>query len=253
MKKNIPTLLICLFIFTNAVSEAQEKGTIKIKKPEPEVPAKPVKDSADTGDFFDLLYGYKVFTGDFQGKFNTLDHFKMEQPLQLIGIGFSDLVTISRQPRRYYMHIYYTQVVPHSLKINDSINCKITGGTFSYALGGYLATKSENFWTGLYLGFNTGRLRFYGEEIVRQKNPFFSPKIGIQSKLVLGKFSIGLLIEAEYDVSKINWRKTLRANSDKITIQQFRQTGFTTLININYKLIHYAKQKDGVVDENLDF
>ena len=71
---------------------------------------------------------------------------------------------------------------------------------------------------------------------MRQKNPFFSPKIGLQPKFQAGRFNITLIAEAEEDISKRNWRRLLVANADKTNISGFRQSGITTMIGIGYQL-----------------
>nr|MBA3971007.1 hypothetical protein [Bacteroidota bacterium] len=48
----------------------------------------------------------------------------------------------------------------------------------------------------------------------------------------------------EYDVSKLNWRKTLAANSNKINIDRFKQTGFTALLSVGYRFSNYDRSND---------
>jgi hypothetical protein len=147
--------------------------------------------------------------------------------------------------RTYYSHILYTQVIPQPLFINDTIKCKVTGGILNVAWGGFFRSQSKKFYFNYYVGFNTGRLRFYGDEIVRQKNPFFSPKLGIQPKISIGRFNISVLVEAEYDVSKTSWRRMTNSNKDKINIDKFRQTGITTLVGMSYRLLRYGSGDKG--------
>jgi hypothetical protein len=83
---------------------------------------------------------------------------------------------------------------------------------------------------------STVSLRMYGNELVRQKNPFFSPKVGLQPKIKLGKIAVSLIIECEYDLSKSDWRRTLFSNNDKVYINNLRQTGITGQLAIGYVL-----------------
>ena len=246
--------LIGLLIFTSLIflfeKTYSQTGTIKIEKPKSEKP-KPTKDTiVKTGNSFDLFYGYKIFTQNFQNKFNNYQKFNINSPIQLIGFGESGPIKINRNPKTYYGHSFLNFVVPQPIWINDTIKCKVAGFVYSLAFGGYINSRSKNFYTNFYFGFNTGRLRFYDNELVRQKNPFFSPKIGIQPKLQIKKFTINLIVEAEYDISKSSWRKTIPANSNKITINKFKQTGYTALVGISYKIINY--DKDATDGSNYD-
>ncbi len=196
------------------------------------------------GNSLDLYYGYKFFQDNFSNKFNTTENFNWNSPVQIIGFGETGPVTINRSSRTCYAQLLYSQVVPQPIWLNDTIKCKTTGGILNFGIGGYVHSKSRNFYFNFYGGFNTGRLRFYQNEIVRQKNPFFSPKVGIQPKLQIRKFVISLIVEAEYDISKLNWRKTIRANDTKITIDRFKQTGYTVLLGVSYKFIKYVSDNE---------
>lgn len=232
-----------IFFFCLATKVTAQTGTIKIEKPKPETP-KTAKDSVQkTLTTFDVYYGYKVFIHDFQGKFNTLQNFDISSPIQLIGLGESGPILINRVSGTYYGHILYNQVVPQSLYINDTIKSKITGFVFGLACGGYFNSKSENFYFNFYLGFNTGRLRFYENELIRQKNQFFSPKIGIHPRFHIKKFTIGIIAEAEYDISKTSWKKMAASKGEKIIIDKFKQTAGTVSIGISYRFLKHGNIK----------
>ncbi|MCW3086563.1 MAG: hypothetical protein JWP12_3929 [Bacteroidetes bacterium] len=233
-------LLSFLLLFSIVLSA--QTGTIKVQKPVKETATK--KDTANNGpSYFDVYYGYKTFFHSFGKQLNTVYKFKISQPAQLISVGGSGHYLLNRSSD-FYGHMLYSYVIPQPVRINDSIHCKMTGFIFSFAYGGAFESDNQHFLTILYVGFNTGRLRFYGDEQVRQKNPFFSPKVGIQPKLLIGKFTVTLIAEAEYDVSKPNWRRLNVANKDKTDIAKFRQSGITTLIGVSYKLINFADNKD---------
>lgn len=245
MKSFSSSIFLVIFFIILSLNTSSQVGTIKIEKPKTET-TKPAKDTIQkNGTSFDLYFGYKIFTEKFQNKFNTYQQFNVNSPIQLIGFGESGPVWFNQNPRTFYAHMFFNMVVPQPVWINDTIKCKVTGFIYSLAWGGYFNSKSKNFYANFYLGFNTGRLRFYDNEIVRQKNPFFSPKVGIQPKLQIGKFCVNLLLEAEYDISKTSWRKMKSANNDKITIDKFKQTGATALLGISYKFIKSASTKEG--------
>lgn len=191
---------------------------------------------SSSGNFstLNVYYGYKTYIHDFQHRFNTTANFKYGLPVQLIGIGESGYFAVNRNSN-VYGHCIYSQVLPQTLHVNDSIKCRVTGFVFSAAYGAAFTGSKKHAMLICYIGFNTGRLRFYGDEQVRQKNPFFSPKIGLQPKLQIGRLDITLIAEAEYDVSKPGWRRLNVANADKVSIGRFKQSGYTMLAGIGYR------------------
>lgn len=183
---------------------------------------------------FDFYYGYRSSFQSFYNQLNTTNNFKFNKPLQTLGIGMSGEFNISRADN-FNGHFIYSQIIPQTIHIKDTIKCKITGFIFSFAYGRTLLTaKSGIFNLGFYLGFNTGRLRMYGNELVRQKNPFFSPKIGLQPKIKLGHIDFTFIFEYEYDISKSDWKRTLFSNNDKVSLNNLRQTGITAQVGIGY-------------------
>jgi hypothetical protein len=143
------------------------------------------------------------------------------------------LLAVSRE-YTFYSHLIYSQIVPQTIQVKDTIKCKITGFVLGVACGKALITKSGLFSTFLYIGFNTGRLRMYGNELVNQKNPFFSPKVGLQPKIKLGRLAISFIIEYEYDISNSNWKRTYFSNNTKTNLNSLRQTGITGQLGIGY-------------------
>ena len=133
-------------------------------------------------------------------------------------------------------NLYYSQIIPQTILINNTNKCNVTGFNVGASFGRDLFGKTEKFDLMINFGFNSGRLRLYENELTRQKNPFFAPKIGLQPRVKMGKLVISLTIEYDYDISKSTWRKTFFANSNKINIDKLKQTGLTTFIGIGYAL-----------------
>ena len=79
------------------------------------------------------------------------------------------------------------------------------------------------------------------KDMVRQKNPFFSPKVGIQPKFLIKRFTLTFIAEYEYDISKLGWRRTAFAVHDPLTIEKFRQSCFTGMVGCSYRLFNYSK------------
>ncbi|MFL5751989.1 MAG: hypothetical protein ACJ76F_01170 [Bacteroidia bacterium] len=181
----------------------------------------------------DLYYGSRSFTGSFYDQFNKVNKLNFSAPLQVMGVGVSGRFIVSRDGG-FSGHFTFAKVVPQSIRLQDTLNCKVSGFIFSYGYGTSVLRIRRLFELDAYAGFNTGRIKCYGNELVRQKNPFFSPKIGLQPKLNIHNMAISLRFEYEYDVSGSNWRRTLVASDKKVNLEKFRQTGFTALLGIGY-------------------
>ena len=180
---------------------------------------------------FDIYYGCRPLFQNFYKQLNTINDLKFGKPLQTIGVGSSGHFLVNRGSD-FYGHWIYNQILPQTIFIQDSIKGKLSGFVFSFAYGASIISK--NFVFMFYSGFNTGRLRMFGNELIRQKNPFFSPKIGIQPKIKLGKIALTLIIESEYDISKPRWRRTSLANENKSNLDALKQSGITAQLGVGY-------------------
>jgi len=187
---------------------------------------------------FDILYGAKLFNNNFYNQFNTINNYSYNSPVQMIGIGYSGGFAFTRSSwLDFDGHLSYAQIVPHQLTINDSIKCNINGFVFSASLFGWdFFPKSKYFHLLFSGGFNTGRLRLGGNEWVRQKNPFFSPKLSLQPKIVIGKIILSVRADYEWDISSKNWRRTVFATKDKINLDSFKMDGTTVFFCFGFVL-----------------
>lgn len=184
---------------------------------------------------FGLHYGYRLPSQNFYNQLNSVSDFDVGKPLQVFGFTYSSHVLFGRRGTADG-HGMYSTIIPKTIRINDSVSSKINGFVFSLALGKSLVTKSGALGIGAYLGVNTGRLRLSGTESLKQKNPFFSPKVGLEPRVLLGKMGISFILEYEYDLSKSGWRKTRFSNGDKLPLNSLRQSGITGLVCIGFKL-----------------
>ncbi len=205
--------------------------------------AKPPK-----GTSIDILYGQKFLSHKtFNGELNTIDHLKFGGNLSYIGIGMSAELIVQRGT--YFNHfgnLYYTQIIPQKIMVNDTITAHITGFNFGFTLYGVdLFPQQKYFNTYITIGANTGRLRMYGNSFVTQKNPYFSPKLRVAPTLNLGKMRVYLHLEYEYDISRKNWRRTNTSKSDKLNLVQTSNTGFTILAGVGYILGGNKTHKNG--------
>ena len=183
----------------------------------------------------DLVYGYKSLNSDFYGQFNTLSKsFNSSLPLQLAGISFTGTFDQSRG-KPYDGHLTYCQVVPQQIIVQDSLKGNINGFVFGCTSWGFdIFPNSNRFDLQMSVGFNTGRLRITQNELLRQKNPFFSPEVSLHPRIELGKFVLSLRADFEYDISRKNWRRTYFASEDKVNLAGIKQSGLSLLAGIGY-------------------
>lgn len=182
---------------------------------------------------FDLYFGYRPSFQSFYNQLNTTNKFALDSPLQIVGIGISGQFVVTRGDN-FFGHFIYNQVMPKDITINDSIKCKITGFNFSYGYGDAITSETGLLSLYYYAGFNTGRLRTYGNELAKQKNVYFSPKIGLQPKIKIENIAISLIIECDYDITNPNWKHTIFSGRDQTKINKLRQSGITGLISVGY-------------------
>ena len=194
------------------------------------------QDSAKTvsDSYLDIYYGYRPLFQDFNRQLNTTETIELSTPLQLIGIRGCEYIKFDWSRVRVYQHFAYNQVIPQAIYIHDTLKGRLTGCVWGMGYGGLLKSKVINLY--YYLGFNTGRRRINDKEQIRQKNPFFSPKVAIQPWFKFGKMAITAVMEYDYDISKTAWRRTLLANKDKVDIDRLRQTGITAQIGISFQM-----------------
>ncbi len=193
------------------------------------------KDLSSVVSSADVFYGYRLYSQSFYDQLNTVNKIRFDKPLQTTGVGLSGYFS-STAKMGWHGHLIYNQVIPQIIYIQDTIKGKITGFTFGAAFGRALKTKNESFALLYCLGFNTGRLRMFDNQFLRQRNSFFSPKISIQPKIKIGKLALSFLIEYEYDISNPLWKKTLSASDNQTQISNLRQSCITGQVGLGYIL-----------------
>jgi hypothetical protein len=180
-------------------------------------------DSSSTTSSIDLVYGYRIFNGNFYNQFSTTNHYDYKLPVQLAGIAISDNYFVN-QHFEYYGHISYCQVIPQTIQLPNT-NCKISGFVFGVDYG--ISVGSKIFKLLIGAGFNTGRLKLSAKDQIDLKNPFFSPKVCIQPKIAIKKFVISVRAEYDLDISNTKWYKTSSKSVNTVGVSNFKQTCFT--------------------------
>ncbi|MBC7865467.1 MAG: hypothetical protein IAF38_21005 [Bacteroidia bacterium] len=188
---------------------------------------------------YDVLYGTNVYTSNFYNQLNTVQKSTIFRPLQIVGIGCS-FTNVYVNDYNYSGHIFFSQILPARIKIQDTLDCGITGNLFSMSAKGIdIFKNNENFDLVLSVGANVGRIRLFQNNFVRMKNPFFSPMVSIQPKLGLGPITLSFLCTFAYDISNPNWKKTIVNGRDLAKPYKFRQTCFTLLFSIGWTMEWY--------------
>jgi hypothetical protein len=212
-----PTLIL-LLLLTGCKLTAQRKGVVSL----------------------DLSAGYKSFDRSFQKQFNAIDNFSFSKPLQTVGLNFGghfeDNQNGEEGHRESSLYFSYSYILPQPVLLNDSVSCMVSGFSIGQAYGWDFLKENKNLDILLGLGANTGRTKFYRNNLARQQNFFFSPKVCLQPKIAIKKVVLTLTIEYEYDISNPNWKKAWFAKGEQIKLDRLRQNAFTTVFGIGYRL-----------------
>lgn len=179
----------------------------------------------------DIYYGFKSYRNSFYNQLNNINNVNLNSPITILGFGVSnyDFAYNPRGQVVFHMSLYMYQ--KSSITISDTNSSKIKGFSYNFGIGKIFATHNRRFSFPIYLGFKTGRLKLNLADGSNPVNPFFSPKLTIQPKIMLTrKLSLSLVIDFEYDVSKTLWKKS---NSGSY-LTNYNQSGLAGLISIGY-------------------
>jgi hypothetical protein len=189
------------------------------------------------GDMFtlDIIYGHLLLKNSFNSKFNSQTDFKFSNPIQTIGVSVSGAYTRTHR-HDYAAHYSYSQVIPQQILLNDTLNCKINGFVLSVNLFGIdLLPKSKIANCIVGFGFNTGRFRISNNEYISQKNPFFSPTVFFQPKILIGPIVLSVRADYGFDISKSSWRSVQFTNKNNgMNLNPLKQTGGIIYFSIGW-------------------
>lgn len=221
--------LLLLFFAILLTPAAAQVSRIKIEKEKAPAP------SFFHQNTFDLYYGNRVYINNFYNQLNTIERASLSMPATVVGIGVSGYDHFFRRTSRMRAFGNYYKVVPTTVKIQDSLTTTLSGFVFGAAIGPSFSNLKKTLNLNIYLGFNTGRTTLINNEYISQKNPFFSPKISIQPKVIIKRFAISLIAEAEYDVSNPAWKAKRWNKKAAHPLSPFNQTCYTGIVSIGYR------------------
>lgn len=195
-----------------------------------------------------VLYGSKFMSQKFNSQFNSTGHFKFNGPVGMAGIcltgwhynGLGNSLS-------HELDLYYAQVLPADISLNDTISGKTSGFQVGTTLYGYnlVSNKNKKNRVNFSLGFNTGRLKLSNSKSFKATNPFFSPKLVVKPGFGIGQFYLSFILEYEYDVSKSLWKAGKNPSLTQPEISKLRQSGFSAFINIGFFLKNSKKTAVG--------
>ncbi len=221
---------LLLFLFTACFIQATAQvNKIKIEKEKPPAP------KFYNQTTLDLYYGNRIYINTLYKQLNTVEHASLSTPPAVIGVGISGHDHPFGASNRYSSILNYYKVIPATVMIEDSLNATLSGFVAGLGAGAVFSNLKRTLNLNIYLGFNTGRTTLINNEYISQKNPFFSPKISIQPKVIIKRFAISLIVEAEYDVSNPAWKAKRWNKKDAHPLSSFNQTCYTGIISIGYR------------------
>lgn len=197
-----------------------------------------------------ILYGSKFLQSPyFNEQLNSFSNVKLNGPITFVGLCASEQFHFN--PRNTIQnHVYYSQVLPQQIIINDSLKANLSGCQIGFGIIGMQIFKGlKNANVSITLGFNTGRLKFSGNENVMLKNGFFSPKVTLKPFFRISRFFIGAILDYEYDVSNQSWKILSNASSEQLQLQKLSHSGLTVQLNAGFMLKAKSK-KDKKIAKN---
>jgi hypothetical protein len=182
----------------------------------------------------EVTYGYRIYQSGFYGHFNTTDQFSLQKPAQTIGVIWCG--TWRTGKRNAEACIYYHQIIPSTITIQDSLSAKTSGYVAGLTGNFDLFKQSRTFDLIIAPGFSFGRNRIYGADNLKLKNYFFCPKLSLQPRVLIRKITASVALEYEYDITNPHWKSTwFSGKKGKAELQKFRQSCIVLNVGIGYR------------------
>lgn len=227
--------LVLFILLLLSVDLSAQTTKLKIKK-EKEKPKKEksLKQEIYTPFSLDIYYGYRLYSKNLYDQLNDKKNFDHTKPVNIVGIGYSGYDHYDRA-KKIVLGWNLCTIIPSQIYIQDSLRSRIQGFVFGASFGYSIATPRKKLSITPALGFNTGRTVVTQNAVISQKNPFFSPKISIQPKIIIKRFAISCILESDYDITNPKWNGTFFNPKEKHLLQPFQQSCYTVLFSIGYK------------------
>jgi hypothetical protein len=166
-------------------------------------------------DFIDVHYGvWKTDFGKLNQRVATCGWNPIKDQIKVVGISANTLVPVMSGLMFWVVHVDYNYFLPSQYAPTYSISSSLSGYSVGFGIGNSFFPTSKRFDLTLELGFQTGRMKLLWSNpgLSQNKdvysNPFFSPHLVLEPRLMLGRISFGARIGYQYDVSKGEWRHT---------------------------------------------
>jgi hypothetical protein len=186
----------------------------------------------------DIRYGlWKSDFGKLNQGFSAIGYQALKDQVQIVGASFNCTGAMTNMGQ-FVCHLDYDYFLPFQYSPISACSYRLSGYAVGFGMGKDIFPNSEKFDLVLSLGFQTGRLKMLWSDVMLGQNksvynnPFFSPLLMLQPRIVLGFLSLGGRIGYQYDISKGDWRhedKSLNA------IGNSYMTGYTLEGMIGFK------------------
>jgi hypothetical protein len=231
------TVLLYLFLCIANI-HAQEKGTIKIGKPQsPKPEAKKNVDTTSHHHLFELTvfsFEQKYFLSDFGKQLKTLNQYQMEQPCNYISLSIITDQYIG--PYRYPSYFIFSYLLPANITVNDSIKERLNGYNMRFSFLGQNIIRKKHLGLFFTEGLTFGRLKLVNEDKEKLKNAILAPYIGLVIRGTIKRLTFFAISEFNYDLSSAKWKKTWVSKKQQESIPSFKQSGLNFSIGINYSM-----------------
>ncbi len=230
----IKRLVIILFVFVSTFSFGQDEIDTSGNS---RVPPFWIKFGKLQSEVFswDVIYGNKFYNNDFRNYLPNVESIEIGKEPYYIGVQMaSGLITTRMYSFSGAFNV--VQMIPISIKLNDTINAKLRGFNVGVPIFGFDALyKYKNIDFLIFSGVNIGRLKIFKKDYINKKNPYFSPKISLMPRVALGKIVLSATAEYDFDVFSTRWKNPIFEKKYSNTLSGFRQSGFSLIFGLGLK------------------
>lgn len=157
---------------------------------------------------------------------------------QSIGIVSNRLPIASGSATRmddgFYGSIMFSQLIPKEVSLYDTLNMALSGFKLRFSRELYYWDPHNHFNVLTSISASTGRLKLWGDKRANQKNQFYRLEIGLQPRLLLGKFALSLHTFYGLDIGSGKWKKAWFNKTPQIELPRFTQGGLDVGISLGH-------------------